>query len=566
MNWLGKLLPGSIPEHMDREDEFSIVRERTFQTMMLVVLGLSLILYLVLVHNALQTGSLLDLGSYSLLFCLLVGTALYRRVPYQLRSGLLLLVAYAAGIISLAQSGLSGHGQLLILTFTVLTAIFLGTRYSVFSLVLGLATLALFAFGMLGGIIPTPPLGFNGNSSNRDDWISSISFFILLSGMVAVPLGALVKGFQESLKRQKELSDHLEQERASLEASVMERTTDLERRINQIRAAAEISRSISSELNPQVLLEQVVNLLVERLDLYYAGLFLIDTSGRYAILRAGTGDAGQQMIADGHRLLVGGSSMIGWTTGNRQARIALDVGVNSVRFNNPYLPMTRSELALPINGRSEVLGALSVQSSKPNAFDENDILVYQGVADSLATALENARMFQQNQRDLEEIRSLNRQYLGTAWAETARMQGSLAHTYEDPQALRKENENHMNVPVVLRDQVIGEISFDIDSAGLSEEDRAVVEAITTQTALALENARLLEETQRRAAQEEQISTLSAKFSSAISIEEILKTVVEELSQLPSVTEVGVHLMPEVKRTGAAKEPGKNGKNGKEHTA
>ncbi len=562
MNWLHKLLPGTIPEHLNKEDDYTVVRERTLQTVMLAIVGLSLILYVFLLSRTLPVNNFLGAGIYTLIVILLVILAVLRRISYTLRGGSLLLIIYIVSIISLAQSGLSGHGQMLILTFTALTGIFLDIRFSFLSLLLSIATLAFFGLGMTDGLLPTPPIGLDGDSSNLSDWLTSLSFFLLLAGTIIIPLGVLLRSFQHSLKRQKELSAHLESERAGLETSVQARTIDLERRLSQIRAAAEITRSISSVMNPQTLLEEVVNLLIKQLGLYYAGLFLIDNSGRYAILRAGSGEAGQKMIADGHRLLVGGSSMIGWATANRAARIALDVGEDSVRFSNPYLPMTRSELALPIIGRNTVLGALTIQSIEPNAFDENDILVYQGIADSLATALENARMFQQNQRDLEEIRSLNRQYLETAWVETVRLQGGLTHTYEDPLTLKQELENHFNVPVMLRDQVIGDISFDV-AASLSEEDRAVVEAITTQTALALENARLLEETQRRAAQEEQISALSAKFSSAISIEEIMKTAIQELSQLPAVTEVSVHLMPESKGTGSMIEPGRNGKNGKE---
>ncbi len=562
MNWLRKLLPGTMPDKLAGADEYETVRERTFHTMMLAIAGLALILCGVLISRAMATKSYLDVALYILLLSLLIVITVFRNIPYSLRSGSLLLVAYGASVISLLQSGLSGHGQVLILTWTALAGILLGIQMGFLSLLVATATLSVFAFGMTGGLIPTPPTGFNGNSGILSDWMSTVAFFLLLSSAIVIPLGILIRSFQSSMKRQKELSTHLEKERAELESSVQARTADLERRITQIRAAAEVSRSISSELNPQTLLDQVVNLLVERLGLYYAGLFLIESSGRYAILRAGTGDAGQKMIADGHRLLVGGNSMIGWTTVNRQARIALDVGEDSVRFNNPYLPLTRSELALPILGPNSVLGALTIQSDQANAFDDNDILVYQGVADSLATALENARMFQQNQRDLDEIRSLNRQYLETAWEETNRLQGGLAHTYEDPLALHQETENCINVPVLLRNQVIGEISFDIAETELSAEDRAVVEAITTQTALALENARLLEETQRRAAQEEQISAMSTKFSSAISIEEIMKTAIQELSQLPAVTEVAVHLMPETKGIGQSKELGKNGSNGK----
>lgn len=562
-NWLRSLLPGTTPAHIAAEGEYGILRERIFQTLMLGLVALTATLYGVLIVEAVKDRSYSDMVFFTLLLLLATGVAVFRRLPYILRSGSLLLMVFSAGLFSMAQSGLSGHGELFILTFVILTSILLGVRAGLLSLFLGMVTLAVFGFGMIKGFIPIPPLGLNGDSGNSSDWLNSWFFFLLFGGITSIPLAGLVSGFRRGLKRQKELSVRLEEERAALEQNVQERTADLERRLSQIRTAAEISRSISSELDPQALLTRVVQLLVDRIDLYYAGLFLIEDSGRYAVLLAGSGEAGQRMIADGHRLLVGGSSMVGWTTANRKARIALDIGEEPIRFNNPYLPLTRSELALPIIGRNTVLGALTIQSSRPNAFDANDILVFEGITDSLAVALENARMFQQNQRDLEEIRSLNRQYLEQAWAETEQRQKGLAYTYENPLAFQRPEEQGMSLPVILRDQEIGRILLDVDTSKLSEEDRAMAAAITTQTALALENARLLEETQRRAVQEERINTLSVKFSRAVQIEDILKTAVEELGRLPAVTDVSVHLMP---GSQGARQESKDGKSGKESSA
>lgn len=109
--------------------------------------------------------------------------------------------------------------------------------------------------------------------------------------------------------------------------------------------------------------------------------------------------------------------MIGWCIANHQARIALDVGDEAVRFNNPYLPNTRSELALPILSRATVVGALTVQSALAKAFDQNDIIVLQGIADGLAAAIENTHLVAELQQNLDELRSLNRDYLNQAWSE-----------------------------------------------------------------------------------------------------------------------------------------------------
>jgi len=165
-----------------------------------------------------------------------------------------------------------------------------------------------------------------------------------------------------------------------------------ERRATLLHAAARVGRNVTSILDPDLLLEQTVDIICDEFGFYYAGVFLIDESGEWAVLRAGRGEAGADMIAAGHKLKVDGHSMIGAATGQRQARIALDVGEEPVHFKNPYLPDTRSEMALPLIVGDEVIGALTVQSVEEAAFSEDDITSLQAMADQLAIAIRNAQL------------------------------------------------------------------------------------------------------------------------------------------------------------------------------
>ncbi len=125
----------------------------------------------------------------------------------------------------------------------------------------------------------------------------------------------------------------------------------------------------------------------------------------WAYLRAGTGEAGRKMLQARHRLRVDESSMIGWSIVHRQARIALDVGTDAVRFDNPALPNTRSEMALPLISRGNIIGAVTIQSTKPAAFTSEDITVLQTMADQITTAAENARLFERTQTALNDTRA-----------------------------------------------------------------------------------------------------------------------------------------------------------------
>lgn len=205
----------------------------------------------------------------------------------------------------------------------------------------------------------------------------------------------------------------------------------LEERSGLLLLGAEVARAATAILDSRALSQQVVDLVQKQFDLYYVGLFLIEDNPAWAVLRAGTGEAGRAMLSTGHRLEVGGTSMVGWSIFHRKARIALDVGEDAVRFSNPLLPDTRSELSLPLVSRGEVLGALTIQSNKPSTFNQENIASFETMADLLANAILNARLYDQIQRELEErkraedkVRQLNVELESRVRNRTAALQAS----------------------------------------------------------------------------------------------------------------------------------------------
>ncbi len=176
-----------------------------------------------------------------------------------------------------------------------------------------------------------------------------------------------------------------------------------ERRATQLYAAAQVAHHITSIMRLDETLARTVDVICDEFGFYYAGIFMLDESGQWAVLRAGRGQAGARLLTQGHKLAVGGQSMIGTAIAQGQARIALDVGQDPVRFDNPLLPLTRSEMALPLRVGQTVIGALTVQSTQAAAFTHDDIMSLQTVADQLAIAIQNARMHEQNQTLLAQI-------------------------------------------------------------------------------------------------------------------------------------------------------------------
>jgi GAF domain-containing protein/anti-sigma regulatory factor (Ser/Thr protein kinase) len=185
-------------------------------------------------------------------------------------------------------------------------------------------------------------------------------------------------------------------------------TNDIQRHATLLKAAARAAKNITTILDPYELLQRTVDIICDEFGFYYAGVFLLDDMKQYAVLKAGRGEAGREMINAGHKLAIGGNSMIGASIANRQGRIALDVGAEAIFFENPHLPKTRSEMALPLVVSDEAIGALTVQSTEEAAFHDEDIAALQTMADQLAIAIQNSNLHRQAERRSRLLKAANR--------------------------------------------------------------------------------------------------------------------------------------------------------------
>ncbi len=204
-------------------------------------------------------------------------------------------------------------------------------------------------------------------------------------------------------------------------------TQELERRARLLQAANQVGKEVTQILNLDELLPKMVDIICDNYGFYYAGVFLIDDSGQWAVLRAGRGAAGKAMVAEGHRLQAGGHSMVGMAIQDRKARIAFDVGEERIHFKNPHLPLTRSEMAMPLVIGNKVLGAVTVQSVEERAFSEDDILTLQTMADHLAVAINNANTLKELERaHADLLRTKTYETLSTATTQAIHWIGNKA--------------------------------------------------------------------------------------------------------------------------------------------
>jgi GAF domain-containing protein len=319
----------------------------------------------------------------------------------------------------------------------------------------------------------------------------------------------------------------------------------LARKTEQLRATSYIARKTAEVQDLASLLDTVARLVTDQFGFYHTGIFLINETGDHAVLQAASSEGGRRMIERGHALAVGLQGIVGYVAAQKKPRIALDVGEDAVFFNNPDLPMTRSEVALPLLIRNKVLGILDIQSDRPQAFGAEDIDVLQTLSDQIAIAIENARLLDETQAALIQLEALTGIRTREVWTQKLR-DNNRVFTYT-PLGLRankvsQNNENAITAPIILRGQKIGNISIARKGdAKWSKLDEGLLDEVAGQVGLAVDNIRLLEEATQRAKQEQTVGQLAARFSQSLDLDTLLQTAARELGQLPDISEVSVFI-------------------------
>ncbi len=352
---------------------------------------------------------------------------------------------------------------------------------------------------------------------------------------------------------------------AELEVKVTERTRALE-------ASASISRQLTTFLNLDELLRQVVHLIQRTFDYYHVQIYLLNEDTHKLVFHEGTGEIGRKLKAIGHTLRLG-QGVIGQVAQSQKPFLARDINQIPDFVNHPLLSHTRAELAVPLHKGDTVLGVLDMQRRRVGSFSHEDLLLIQSIADQLSTAVDNAHLFQRMEAAVAEIEALNRRLTRETWANVSDKLNATGYTYTESearpevndiipavvQAVQQKNlvqhiDNHNNqmissvaIPLVLRDEIIGIIGIDREGdRQWTGDELAAIQAVTEQVALALDTARLARETEQRAAREEIIANLTRSVWTGDDIESVLRNSVTQLGQTLKASKVVLHLNPENK--------------------
>jgi len=410
------------------------------------------------------------------------------------------------------------------------------------------------------------------NQETLGNAIEGTVLFIFGAIFLYLIISSLQNALQKAQSNANELrasNKQLTELRDVLELRVLERTSALEKRATQLQTVSSVARTIAAVKELESLLPEITRLVSEQFGFYHTGIFLIDETHGYAVLQAANSEGGLLMLNRQHQLRLDETSIVGYVTSRGEPRIALDVGKDAVFFNNPDLPETRSEMALPLQAGGRIIGALDVQSTETNAFSPEDINVLTTLADQIAIAIENARLFGESRSALSDSQNTIEKYVKQAWGSFAQQAKRTGFVFDGKQVVPLENgtrreqikaaiktgrlsleksSSTLAIPIKLRGQTIGVL--DVRSKNgqrqWSQDEITMLEAAAERAALALENARLVDSAQRRAARERVIGEISAKIGAASNFDAILQTAVEELGRKIGGAEVTLEIESEQK--------------------
>jgi GAF domain-containing protein len=479
-------------------------------------------------------------------------------VPSPIKAGALTSLVFSLGVLGLTESGIRGDAPMFMLGAITISSLLFSWKTG-----WAITALTMLSFIITGGLVVSGTMTITSlevTPGNAETWASGSTSVLLLAALIVNGIRLTQNEFGKAQDRAQNMLDVIRDENFTLEQRVEKRTQDLasanhinERRAKMFLAIAQVTHAIISTQNLQDLLPQIAQAISQYFDFYHVGIFLINPNKEYAILSAANSEGGQRMLERNHRLRVGQVGIVGYVAGTAKPRIALDTGADAIYFNNPDLPETRSEMALPlIQTGGQIIGVLDIQSVEPNAFNREDIEILITLADQVSVAIANARLYEDTQKDLIEAQMLYRRNLQIGWKKFTRSKhiagirrvGMNANLFTESMNLPgtaevlnsgayfKNDQNYqMTIPVKLRGEIVGILNVKTDEERKwTGDEMDIITAIVERAALSIENTRLLEESRIAAEKERAIGEISAKISASTQIETILKTTVRELGK------------------------------------
>jgi GAF domain-containing protein/HAMP domain-containing protein len=411
------------------------------------------------------------------------------------------------------------------------------------AMIAAVAVLVALLIGLLAARRITHPLR---NLANTAEQIAAGNLSLTAKIEREDEIGALAHAFNSMTQQLRNLISDLEER-------VAERTDKLEKRSTQLRLAAQVARDTSQSSDLNELLTRAALLIRDRFNYYHVGIFLLDERGEFAILKSAAGEAGPEMMERGYRIKVGESDLIGSAIATAKPRLAYKREGETTSTSNPLLPDSLAEAVLPLRIGEQVTGVLDLHSTVDGDFESDTIEVLQTMVDQLAVAVENMHLLGEMQETVRKLETAYGQYTEGTWQSfiqrTRQLRGMRYRglqseppgglTDEALEALQYQKtvlgsrriesssgdmQNTLAIPMKLRGHTLGVINVEFEGYRPTPETVAFYEEVTERLTLALDNVRLIEETNLRSEQLKLLQEITAAAASHVNLEDLFEDV------------------------------------------
>jgi len=522
-------------------------RERFLQRILIIsaVVGL-----FALIPAIISTSDLILQSVYIGVYVLLVASILIG-FPYFVKAGLFASLTLILGISSLTETGIRGDALFFFLAFVTFSNLLIGPRVGFISILITETVIGIMGYLVLNNLYTlSDKSAFSGDLTA---WISAAASQLLITLVVMYALRMLNEGFHKTQQHAEAMHESLRNSQIELENRVEERTKELSRKTNQLNAASFVVHQTADIQDLDRLLTRIVNLMSNRFECYHVGIYLMNQRGDYVNLQAASSEGGKRLLERGFRLRVGTEGIIGFVAAEKKPRISLDVGKDAIFFDSPDLPETRSELSLPLIVRNKVIGVLDLQSSKVNAFRYEELDIFQTMADQIAVTIENVRLLTESQLVISQLETISNENTRQNWrTELSVRKPTFHYSITGVQPINAPGPlaggNALDIPIILRGQRIGKISLQRKDEfhKWTAQEETVASEVASQTALALENIRLVERTRQRANREQAISNITARVRETLDLDTVLRTSAREIQKALNLQEAEIRLLTQDK--------------------
>jgi GAF domain-containing protein len=508
------------------------------------VLRIACILGIVLIVISFPTATTSDRVLFiSLYVFLLAITAL--RVPYSIRAFSLPIMVFTVGTNSILAWGPWLDGSVFFIAFIILSALLFDQRVDIFALLISILTFAVIAALQQSGVYQLRAQGVP--ATTFIDWAAYITDFSIVSVILTIAISQFKGAFTRIIQEIQSAFSALTAERAQLEERVRERTEELETRAVQLRSSTTVARTIAEMQNISDLMDATTKLTSEQFEYYHVGLYLLDERKKTAFLQASSSAAGKQLVGQGFRVEPDRLNIINLVVEQKRPHITLDVGdANFIRDIN--FPLTRSRIMLPLTVRGNVIGVLDIHSDQLQSFSTQEAEILQTLADLVAISIDNVRLINETRSLVFQLEANTTLQTRETWTKfTTRHKPAYQFTPAGVRPLfsstKLEDADGLRIPLILHGQNIGGIILKRKgiTATWSERERILVEKVADQVALALENSRLVDETQKNAMRNQVIANISTRVRETLDVESVIRTATTELRRVFDLKEAEVSI-------------------------